>query len=534
MMLRPARFCRFILALLLIPASFAAAASMPRLVKQNGHFTLLVNGQPYLVLGAQVHNSSGWPASMSQLWPTLVQLHANTVMVPVYWQAIEPEPGRFDFSSVDAILAGARQHHLHLALLWFGTWKNGGMAYTPAWVKENPQKYPRVINSDGHPINVLSPLSETNMNADRTAFAALMSHLRSVDGEQHTVILVQVENEAGMLGSDRDYSAVADKAFRGPVPQIVLSSLGKAPGTWQQVFGANAPEVFSAYYTARYIQQVAAAGKKAFPLPMYVNVWPRQQPGFIRPGFSSPSGGAVSYLLNMWKKLTPSIDIIGPDNYDTNFVPFRTIDKLYTRPDNPLLVPETGDTMAHARHMFYVFANKEGLGISMFGVHPFSTSSPENPRGGEREIAINYRLIGPAIPELLALRNAGHLQAAVEESSLANPELSFDDYDAVARFGPVRDGYGGERGQGNPNLDGRVLIGQITPNEFLIIGCNANVVFEPRLGLLDKQAQLVSVEEGEFVNGQWKTTRLLNGDETYFGLILPHGGATLRVKLMKY
>lgn len=519
------------LSLLLLPATFAAAESMPVLVQKNGQFTLLVDGKPYLVLGAQVHNSSGWPEQMAELWPTLVQLHANTAMVPVYWQAIEPEPGQFDFSSVDTTIDGARKHGLHLTLLWFGTWKNGGMAYTPTWVKEHPEKYPRMIDENGHPIDVLSPLSDANMDADSTAFAALMSHLRNVDGEQHTVILVQVENEAGALGSDRDYSATADKTFKGPVPQVVLSSLGKAPGNWEQVFGANAPEVFSAYYTARYIEHVAAAGKRVFPLPMYINVWPREQAGFLRPGFSSPSGGAVSYLLNMWKKLAPSIDIIGPDNYDTNFLLFRTIAKRYTRSDNPLLIPETGSSIAHARHMFYVFANKEGLGISMFGVHPFS---PDQKRDGESEIAINYGLIGPAISSLLALRDAGHLQAAVEEAGIANPQLSFDDYDAVVRFGPVRNGYGGERGQGSSDLGGRVLIGQISPNEFLLIGSNANVVFQPRLGSPYKDAEVISVEEGGFVDGKWKTSRLLNGDETYFGLVLPHAGATLQVKLMAH
>lgn len=526
------RFCLAVL--LLVSFSIAAAAAFPRLVQSNGQFTLLVDGKPYLVLGAQVHNSSGWPASMDALWPTLIQLHANTVMVPVYWQAIEAEPGQFDFSTVDAIVKGARQNGLHLALLWFGTWKNGGMAYTPSWVKNNPRKYPRMIDENGHPIAVLSPLSETNMNADRTAFAALMTHLRSIDGEQHTVILVQVENEAGALGSDRDYSAVANQAFRGPVPPIVLSSLHKAPGTWQQVFGANAPEVFSAFYTARYINQVAKAGKRAFPLPMYVNVWPREQAGFLRPGFSSPSGGAVSYLLDMWKKIAPSIDIIGPDNYDTNFMLFRTIAERYTRPDNPLLIPETGDSVAHARHMFYVFADKEGLGISMFGVHPFQPPTAAGKQDGENEIAIDYRLVGPAIPALLALRDAGHLQAAVEERGIANPQLCFDKYDAVARFGPVRSGYGGERGQGNPDVSGRVLIGQIAPDEFLIIGSNANVVFRPKLGDSAKHAEQVTVEEGNFVNGEWRRTRLLNGDETYFGLVLPHQGATLRVQLTRY
>jgi hypothetical protein len=362
-----------------------------------------------------------------------------------------------------------------------------------------------------------------------------MQHLKERDAERHTVIMVQVENEAGTLGSDRDYSAMANQAFAQTVPEVVISSLHKKAGTWEQVFGANAPEAFSSYYTARYINQVAAAGKAAFQLPMYINVWPREQSGLLRPGFSSPSGGAVSWLLDMWKAVAPSIDLIGPDNYDSNAQLFLSIAALYTRPDNPLLVPETGGSMAHARHMFYVFATPGALGISMFGVNQNSGPVPESlsTRTNEGEVATNYRLLGPAIPALLAARDAGHLKAAVEEDGVTNSELIFDDYDAVARFGPVRGSYSGSKGTGNSDLSGRALVAQLAPDEFLVLGSNANIVFSAKLGDA-RHVSYLSVEEGTYQDGVWHTDRLLNGDETYFGLVLPHEGKTLLVKLMKY
>jgi Domain of unknown function (DUF5597)/Beta-galactosidase len=510
--------------------------TIPKVEKNNGNYSLTVDGKPYLVLGAQVHNSSGWPNALSTTWPTVRQLHPNTVMVPVYWEAIEPQFNRYDFSIVDSILDGARENNVHLALLWFGSWKNGGMAYTPSWVKTDTKTYPRVIDQDGHAVDALSPVSQKSAEADGRAFAALMQHLKERDADRHTVIMVQVENEAGTLGSDRDYSALANQAFAQTVPEVVISSLHKKAGTWKQVFGANAPEAFSSYYTARYINQVAAAGKAAYPFPMYINVWPREQSGLLRPGFSSPSGGAVSWLLDMWKAVAPSIDLIGPDNYDSNAQLFLSIAALYTRPDNPLLVPETGGSMAHARHMFYVFATPGALGISMFGVNPISGQIPESllTKTNEGEVAINYRLLGPAIPVLLSARDSGHLKAAVEEDGVANSELTFDDYDAVARFGPVRESYSGAKGTGNSNLSGRALVAQLAPNEFLILGSNANIVFNTKLGDGRERVSYISVEEGTYQDGVWHTNRLLNGDETYFGLILPHEGQTLRVKLMKY
>lgn len=509
-----------------VGAATLYAAGLPRLAKQNGKYTLLVDDKPYLVLGAQVHNSSGWPRVMAGNWAMLKNLHCNTVAAPVYWEAVEPRPGEFDFAAVDGIIEGARQNGFRLILLWFGTWKNGNMDYTPPWVKENPARYPRMLNSAGRPIRVLSPHAKANADADSRAFAALLGHLREFDGERNTVIMVQVENEAGSLGSDRDYSEAANKAFDGPVPDIVLTSLKKKPGDWKSVFGADAPEVFQAYHVARYINQVAEAGKKAYPLLMYVNVWPREQVGFLRAGETYPSGGAVSNLLDMWKAVAPAIDILAPDIYDSNFLPYRTLCQRYQRPDNPLLVPETGSSVAHARHMFYIFGEFDGLGIAPFGV---------DGRGDRlKEIAINYRLLSPAAPALLALRQAGNLRSAVEEEGIANALVSFDRFEAVARFGPVRSSYSGDNGTGNPGVTGRVLVGQLAPNEFLLLGCDANVVFRPKLGDPHPTAQIVTAEEGTFEDGQWKRTRLLNGDETYFGLILNGEGTTLRVKLTSY
>lgn len=370
------------------------AQTIPRIEKSNGHFHLLVDGKPFFVLGAQVHNSSGWPTALDQAWPVLAAMRCNTVSVPVYWEAIEPVEGSFNFSTVDAIVQGARAHNLHVVLSWFGTWKNGAMTYVPAWIKENPNKYPPVLDPAQQPVEALSPLSDMSREADREAFAALMTHLKSIDGAQHTVILVQVENEAGVLGSDRDYSPQGNARFHEQVPTEVLESLGRTNehGTWSEVFAERAPEAFMSYWTARYIDSVAEAGKSVYPLPMYINVWPREQPGLLRPGFSSPSGGAVAWLLPMWKRLAPHIDVVCPDIYDEDEDSYQTLLRLYSRPDNPLYVPETGGSIAHAKNMFLTFASPNAIGISIFGVDGgMSAQDLESFKGWGSDVAMTSR-----------------------------------------------------------------------------------------------------------------------------------------------
>jgi hypothetical protein len=346
-----------------------------------------------------------------------------------------------------------------------------------------------------------------------------MAHLKAVDGRRRTVIMVQVENEAGTLGADRDHSQAANGLFDAPVPRDMPNA---KPGSWTENYAERAPEAFMAYYTARYIGAVAAAGKAAYDLPLYANVWPREQPGLLRPGDSSPSGGAVSWLLPQWRALTPAIDVIGVDNYDTNVAPYTEIARAYDIAGNPLFVPETGGTMAHARHAFWTVAQPYSVGISKFGISADSGQAAEEP------IALDYRLLREAAPFLLPLRDAGHVRSAVEEDGLANIPMAFSAVDIVARFGEVRDGYGGPRGQGNRDLSGRVIVAEAAPDRFLITGAAANLKFASKLGRSDG-VQLLTVEEGHFEAGRWVRERLLNGDETAFGLILPPEGRTMMV-----
>jgi hypothetical protein len=509
-----------------------SAAPMPRLVKEANGFQFLVDDKPFLILGIQTSNSDGFPGELERTWPLAQRMHVNTIEIPIQWQVVEPAEGRFDFSIVDGLVAGARAHDLHLILAWFGGFKNAAMHYAPAWVKEDVHKYPRMIDQSGNPMRTLATHVEATISADARGFAAFMRHLKQIDGEQHTVIAVQVENEAGVLGTDRDHSESANHLFAQRVPPAVLAAFHNGrQGTWAEAFGPYASETFAAYYQALYLNRVAEAGKKEFPLPMFINVWTDIQDGFYEPGFSHPSGGATTRMLPLYKALVPAIDWISPDIYKRNYMQFIEEATPYSRPDNPLLIPETGRDLGFCRSMFYTLGDLKGIGISVFGVEGHGEAGiPES----LRELAATYRVVSGATPLLAEARRYGKLRSAVEQEGIGTLVLDFGDYEAMAQFGRMNYGYGGARAAGTPNRTGRVLIGQIGPQEFVVAGFDTTVNFRPRYGSAAPHADFVSAEEGTYEGGEWKPRRQLSGDEIFFGLRIPADGAVVKVKLMKY
>jgi hypothetical protein len=524
----------FLLSLLPLPAA-AAGAETPRIVNQNGRWALLVDGKPFLILGGQIHNSSAWPSELPEVWESIAALHANTVEAPVYWEQLEAQQGRFDFTNVDAIVDGARAHHLHVILLWFGTWKNGNMHYAPSWVKADTARFPRVIRADGQPIDVLSPISRNTLEADKTAFTALMQHLRQIDGEQHTVLMIQVENESGNIGSVRDFSAEANRLFAAQVPADLLAATGKKPGTWHEVFGNDADEIFQAYYQAKYINEIAGAGKRVFDIPYYINVWidypaaqlPQRQ--LDQPGIGYPSGGPVQKLVGLWRKLAPSVDLIGPDIYSDDSPFYRATVAAYARPDNPLWIPETGRSDNFAKFLFYALGDG-AIGFSPFGVD----RTGWNILGDEpwTAHARNFALLAPMDRELAQLAFDGKVKTAVEEPGSATQEVDFGTWKATVQFGfPQQDG---RRAPGTKDAHGTALIAQLGPDEFLVTGVDASVTFH----LPGKQpwihSQILTAEEGRYDDGVWKPLRLWNGDETDRGLCFHEAPAVVRVTMQSF
>jgi beta-galactosidase GanA len=546
----------------IVPAR-ASAQDLPKLLEGHGRATLMVDGLAYFLLGAQVDNSSGWPDRLDAVWPAVQALRLNTLEVPIYWEQMEPKKGAFDFSVVDRILGQAREHHVRLVLLWFGTWKNGKMHYVPGWVKSDPVTYPRMLSKTGVPIDVLSPNSPANLDADRTAFTALMHHLKETD-PHHTVIMMQVENESGSLGLVRDFSPMAQKIFDAPVPNDLLRALNRQPGTWSQVFGDDADETFAAWSVSRYINAVAAAGKRELPLPMYVNNWlksPRAFPITTVPGDDYPSGGPTINMFPVWKAMAPAIDLLAPDIYVPNSERYRSVMREFHQPGNPLLIPESlgfepfpGAT-GYARYLYFALGDG-AIGFANFGLDRLNVDQPLNQ---EMTAVVNgFALLGGFSQKLAALKFAGRLQTAVEEDGISQKELAFAPdgtplelegaksapaapataaWRVIVSFPPSYDPPAApvSTASGTTGLhEGRAVVASLGPNEFLVAGIDCRVQFALPVHSNGKQPQMLKVEEGRYDGTTWVPTRLWNGDETDYGLNFGGKGSLLRVTMGSY
>ena len=529
----------------------AQSTSLPHLEQRGRATQLIVDGSPFLILGGELHNSSSSSlAYMKPVWPQLAANHLNTVLLPVAWETIEPQEGRFDFTVVDGLLEGARANHLRLVLLWFGSWKNTYSSYVPAWVKTDATRFPRVQTSDGRGTERLSPFSTAARDADARAFTKLMQHLRQIDADTHTVLMVQVENEVGVIPESRDHSAVANAAFTAPVPPALTAFLAqhrvtldpelrtaweaagaKTSGSWQQVFGTSSltDDLFMAWYYAVYIERVAAAGKAAYPLPLFANaalIRPNYEPGQYN------SGGPLPHSLDLWRAAAPSLDLLSPDIYFNDFALWAG---RYARPGNPLFIPEAQGGAPGTANALYAFGHLAAIGFSPFGIDDLGnapldlvgiTTPGEHPDFAA--IGSLYNTLASLTPLILEKQSSGGIAAAlIEGDAQRAARVSLGEYTAtITRAGP----------------DSRLaaLFLQTAPNEFLVLGGgDSQIVFSsdqpgpPLVGI-------ESIEEQFFRNGAWVPGRRLNGDESSQGQSLRLNAADLaqgkiyKIRLYRY
>ena len=529
----------FTSALLAWPAATEASeGDMPHFVQKDGRHAFIVDGAPFLMLGGQSGNSSAWPAELPGVWSAVDRIHANTLEVPVYWEQFEPEQGEFDTSIIDTMIAQAREHHVRLVLLWFGTWKNGSSHYIPLWMKAKQELYPKIIGKNGLSVDSPSPHYPASLELDKSAFRALMSHLKASDAV-HTVIMVQVENESGAWDTIRDYSPTAQAIFEQPVPAQLLGALGlsaKSGGNWTAVFGKDADEFFHAWFVARYVGQVAAAGKEAYALPMYANAALRDpiSPG---PAGTYESGGPTDNVLAIWKAAAPALDVLSPDIYQDDSARYRRVLELYARPDNPLFVPETGFSPWYA-HMLFAALDKGAVGWAPFGIDLVGGAYPIPPVGGREEdrlepLALNYSIVGPIMREVARLEFEGRLQAVAEEADSHSQAMEFGSWKAVVTYGAPRFG-SATQPKGNPEPTGVALVASLGKDEFLVTGHSCRVDFQPADPQSKAKREYLHVEEGTFENGEFKLVRVWNGDQTDWGLNLGMKPVVLRARLRTF
>ena len=512
-----------------------------------------VNGKPFFPLGAQSCNSSGYNDKHSETAFKAIQiLHGNTLEIPVYWNQCEPKEGKYDFASVDGLITSARKYGIKLILLWFATWKNGNMDYAPAWVKTSPKRFKRVISQTGNEIWNLSSHCKENLEADKNAYAALCQHLKTKDSKEQTVIGIQIQNESGILGSDRDYGTDGQAVFNSNVPAKLVTAMkktgkgyvfetwqkagGKTAGTWPELFGWEAGEFMTAWGIATYIDNMAAAGKKNYDIPMYINVWLMGQGWWPIPGEAYPSGGAVTKVLDIYKWFTPHVDMISPDAHVAESKNYEAVCAAYAREDNPFFMPETGSAgNAHAWNMFRAIADYNSLGDFFFGVERILAQDgsvrPEN-----QIVVDSVRCTAAVIPLLLKYQGTRKIHAVVQEDLSMSVLMDFEGYSGVVEFGDRRGGYNGKDWK-HPSNDvpkapsynrGRGLIIQTGKNEFYLVGANYRLFLRPksavenlhpRLAIADFAPKMpgwnmISIDEGHFDrNGEFVIDQSRNGDE---------------------
>ena len=525
----------------------------PRIDRQHSTSQIIVDGKPFLVRGGELENSSASSlAYLDTVWPKVVAMHFNTVLAPVYWDLIEPKEGKFDFSSVNGLIKGAREHKVKVVLLWFGSWKNSMSCYAPDWVKEDTRRFPRAKRADGSSIEILSALSTNNLAADSKAYVALMTHLRETDSSDRTVIMVQVENEVGMIPEARESSDAANSAFMSPVPTELTDYLAKnreslapairkaweehgakAGANWPETFGSGmaTDELFTAWTEGRFTGEVAARGKAVYPLPTFVNA------ALVRPGKMPgqyPSGGPLPHLFDIWRAAAPDIELLSPDLYFPNFVEWAS---QYARPDNALFIPETGRVNAAemSANALYAYGQLNAMGFSVY--------APEFLKPEEQQtLGDAYAVIGQLTPLIIENQGTGKMVGIRAPASfdgsvdLTQQQFTLGNYTFNVHFRePAPISIGANAEPEIPGAHGGLVI-QLDQNDFLVAGTGMIVTFSTH-GIDDPIAGIGSIWEGSLVNGVWTPGREMNGDESNQGrhLRVPAGKFSIfRVRLYHY
>lgn len=496
---------------------------LPHLKKQGQTTQLIVEDKPFIILGGELGNSSFTSVEyMKPIWPKLNAMNLNTVLAPVYWELIEPQEGVFDFKLLDQLIAEARDHKLKLILLWFASWKNSMSSHVPSWVKVDQDRFPRVKDNKGISHEILTPFSDSNLKADLTAFKALMSHVKEVNKEEQTVIMIQPENEIGMLPTARDYHPMANKRFQESIPMELIEYLSynkdylvpefrniweengfKADGTWEEVFGKglHTDEIFMAWYFSIYTNAIIEAGKEIYPLPMFVNA-ALNRPGW-KPG-QYPSAGPLPHLMDVWKAAGPSIDFLSPDFYNPDF---KHWNDLYTRQKNPLFIPEHRFDGTVAAKAVFAIGHYEAMGFAPFSIE--STEDPEN-----EDLGKMYGLLNQLTLIIAANHGQNRIDGILLDKDNYETMLVFGNYEFTVKHSHT---LGWEANAKNEVWEpaGAIII-QTSEKEFFIAGSGIVATFK-HTGNPDLNVGILKNEEGYFENDEWNIIRHLNGDQTHQG-----------------
>jgi hypothetical protein len=520
--------------------------------------TFMVKGKPFIAIAGEVHNSNSSDADyMECVWDKAQEQGLNTLLLPATWELIEPHEGEFHFDLIDKLIMQARARNCHIIFLWFGTWKNAQCMYAPEWVKKDIARFPRaevekgknktrLMKFHGMAYTSLSYLGEETCKADAKAFREFMKHLKEVDEGQQTVIAVQVENETGLQGADREHSDLADEIFASEVPSDFVKYMkshtdtmepeirdavlnGKDSGTWEEVFTEAAGEIFSAFHIASYINKVATAGKEVYNLPMTVNCWldKGEEPG------QYPTGGPVAKVMEVWKYKADAIDVFAPDIYVPNFT---EICEKYTKLDNPLCIPETATHSHCAPRLIYALGHHHAICYAPFGFEDMGNEfdavqsylfgvDVSDPLLTQPQSVPEYywcaTTLNSMMDKLTEAYGTNRLQAVLSENVNMDPWDISQGLAAMPQNNPKDDtmifgDYGFKIVMNMPLIprkDGVCMILQESEDTFYVLAhaCMVNIFSTNEE---KPNYDIIAMDEGHFENSNWICGRRFNGDES--------------------
>lgn len=558
----------FVFALQLFAQS---SGQLPYLQKKDDATQLVVEGKPFLILGGELGNSTASSlADMERVCEKLQKMQLNTILVPAYWDLTEPEEGKFDFSLIDGAITLARKHDLKIVFLWFGAWKNSMSCYAPLWFKKDYKKYPRAYTKAGKPLEIASSFSENVLQADNRAFSQLMKHIASIDKEDETVIMMQIENEIGMLEDARDYSKEANTLFKKQVPEALIKFLVKnkkelhpalsekwqkqgfkTDGNWQEIFGDDlyTDEIFMAWSFAQYVENLALSARSIHNIPLYVNAAMNSRDR--KPG-EYPSAGPLAHLIDIWHCGAPSIDLLAPDLYDNGFAGWVARYRLH---NNPLFIPEVKLSNNNGVQAFYVFGEHDAIGYCPFSIENI-TDDASLPQA--------YSKLKELMPVITKYQGQGQSKGLLFDQENKERILYYDDLKITARHFFTLP-WDSRATNGSKWTEGGGIILRLAKDEYIVAGSGIVVEFEKK----DEKKTLESKQLGEdgFLsqggqntgqtawngnlragigtvdeigindNGEFNYIRRLNGDQTHQGRHVRIGVddfSILHVRLYEY
>lgn len=480
------RFETILFLCMMLPISAWGQNNLSHLKQQGTATQLVVDGNPFLILGGELGNSSASSSEdIERIYPQLQRMGLNTVLVPACWDLVEPEEGKFDFTLIDKTITQARANDLKVIFLWFGAWKNSMSCYAPLWFKKDYKKYPRAYTKAGKPLEIASSFSENVFQADNRAFSQLMQHIASVDKEQGTVIMVQIENEIGMLEDARDYSKEANARFHAEVPEALMHYLNKnkkalhpqmlkkwgdqgfkKKGSWQEVFGSDlyTDELFMAYSYAQYVERLAQTARSLHNVPLFVNAAMNSRNR--KPG-EYPSAGPLAHLIDVWHCGAPSIDILAPDLYDKGFADWVAKYKL---PTNPLFIPEVRLGKNNGVQAFYVFGEHDAIGYCPFSIENGSDAL-------DAPLTQSYGKLKQLMPLLAKYQGTGAMNGLLFDGENKERILLRDDLRITCRHFFTLP-WDPRATDGSEWLEGGGIILRLDKDEYIVAGSGIVVEFE--------------------------------------------------------